>query len=62
MRDPTFAPAYRVLNPSADYEYHNVNMPMPRAIKSPNNLDTLKAAFGPTGSACKGCHDTYRKD
>jgi cytochrome c556 len=27
-----------------------------------NNLDNLKAAFGPTGGACKNCHDTYRKD
>ena len=44
VRDPTFAPAYRVLQPAADYEYHNVNMPMPRAIKSPNNLDTLMRA------------------
>ena len=43
-RDPTFAPAYRVLQPGADYEYHNVAMPMPRAIKSPNNLDTLLRA------------------
>lgn len=32
------------------------------AAAKTNNLDTLKAAFGSTGSACKGCHDTYRKD
>lgn len=41
VRDPTFAPAYRALQPGADYEYHNTKMPMPRAIKSPGNLDTL---------------------
>lgn len=41
VRNPAFAPAYRVLQPGADYEYHNVKMPMPRAIKSPANLDTL---------------------
>ncbi len=41
VRDPAFAPAYRVLQPGADYEYHNTSMPMPRAIKSPANLDTL---------------------
>ena len=31
------------------------------AAKS-GNLDSIKAAFGPTGQACKGCHDTYRKE
>lgn len=41
VRDPTFAPAFRVLTPGADYEYHNTKMPMPRAIKSPTSLDTL---------------------
>jgi len=40
-RDPAFAPAYRAVQPGADYEYHNTVMPLPRAIKSPTNLDTL---------------------
>ena len=31
------------------------------AAKS-GNLDSIKAAFGPTGQACKGCHDTYRNE
>jgi cytochrome c556 len=31
------------------------------AAKS-GNLDTIKAAFGPVGQACKGCHDHFRKD
>ena len=31
------------------------------AAKS-GSLDNLKAAFGPTGQACKACHDTYRKE
>lgn len=31
------------------------------AAKS-GNLDTLKAAFGPTAQSCKACHDNYRKD
>ena len=26
------------------------------------NLDAIKAAAGETGKACKGCHDTYRKE
>jgi cytochrome c556 len=26
------------------------------------NLDAIKAAVGETGKACKGCHDTYRKE
>jgi cytochrome c556 len=26
------------------------------------NLDTIKAAVGETGKACKACHDTYRKE
>ena len=31
------------------------------AAKS-GNLDTLKAAFGPVGAACKACHEDFRKD
>lgn len=31
------------------------------AAKS-GNQDTIKAAFGPVGQACKGCHDHFRKD
>ena len=26
------------------------------------NVDTIKAAVGATGGACKGCHDSYRKE
>ena len=26
------------------------------------NIDTIKAAVGETGKACKACHDTYRKE
>jgi cytochrome c556 len=29
------------------------------AAKS-NNLDALKAAFGPVGASCKACHDDFR--
>ena len=31
------------------------------AAKS-GNIDTVKAAFGAAGQACKGCHDNYRKE
>ena len=31
-----------------------------QAAAKGNNLDTLKAAFGPVGQACKGCHDDFR--
>lgn len=31
------------------------------AAKS-GNIDTLKAAAGETGKACKACHDSYRKE
>ena len=31
------------------------------AAKS-GNLDQIKAAFGPVGSACKACHDDFRKE
>ncbi|HMM85513.1 cytochrome c [Azohydromonas sp.] len=31
------------------------------AAKS-NNLDQLKAAFGPAAQSCKACHDNFRKD
>ena len=27
-----------------------------------SNIDAIKAAVGDTGKACKGCHDTYRKE
>ncbi|MBL8325916.1 MAG: cytochrome c [Rubrivivax sp.] len=30
------------------------------AAAKTNNLDTLKAAFGEVGKACKGCHDNFR--
>lgn len=26
------------------------------------NLESLKAAFGPTAATCKACHDKFRKD
>lgn len=29
------------------------------AVKS-GNFDNVKAAFGPVGGSCKGCHDDYR--
>jgi cytochrome c556 len=31
------------------------------AVKT-GNLDNIKAAVGPVGQTCKGCHDTFRKD
>ena len=31
-----------------------------QAATRSNNLDTIKAAFGPVGQTCKGCHDDYR--
>jgi cytochrome c556 len=30
------------------------------AAAKTNNLDSLKAAFGPVAQSCKGCHDNYR--
>ena len=32
------------------------------AAAKTNNLDNLKAAFGPTANTCKGCHEAFRKD
>lgn len=32
------------------------------AAAKTNNVDNLKAAFGPTAGTCKACHDAYRKD
>ena len=32
------------------------------AAAKTGNLDSIKAAVGATGSACKACHDTYRKE
>lgn len=32
------------------------------AAAKTGNQDTIKAAFGPVGQACKGCHDHFRKD
>ncbi len=30
------------------------------AAAKTNNLDNLKAAFGPTAGTCKACHDAYK--
>ena len=30
------------------------------AAAKTNNLDNLKAAFGPTAESCKSCHDNFR--
>ncbi|AMO22973.1 cytochrome c [Ramlibacter solisilvae] len=32
------------------------------AAAKTNNLDNLKAAFGPTANSCKACHDAFRKE
>lgn len=32
------------------------------AAAKTGNLDNIKAAFGPAGSACKACHEDFRKD
>ena len=32
------------------------------AAAKTGNVDTIKAAAGAVGKACKGCHDTYRKE
>lgn len=31
-----------------------------QAAAKTNNLDNLKAAFGPAAASCKTCHDAYR--
>ncbi len=31
-----------------------------QAAAKTNNLDNIKAAFGPAGATCKACHDAYR--
>ena len=32
------------------------------AAAKTGNIDTIKAAVGETGKACKACHDNYRKE
>ncbi len=32
------------------------------AAAKTNNLDNLKAAFGPAAATCKACHDSYRNN
>ncbi|MEY4752561.1 MAG: hypothetical protein RJA44_236 [Pseudomonadota bacterium] len=32
------------------------------AAAKTNDLAKLKAAFGPVGQSCKGCHDNFRKE
>jgi len=32
------------------------------AAAKTGNQDTIKAAFGPVGQACKACHDNFRKE
>lgn len=31
-------------------------------VAKAGNIDTIKAAVGETGKACKACHDVYRKE
>ena len=31
-------------------------------VAKTGNIDTIKAAVGATGAACKACHDSYRKE
>lgn len=31
-------------------------------VAKTGNIDTIKAAVGETGKACKACHDAYRKE
>jgi hypothetical protein len=63
VRDATFAPAFRVLQAGADYEYHNTPIPMPRAIKSPTSLDTLPVLKGtPNASETLDRYATYMMD
>ena len=38
------------------------NMAKLDAAARSGNLDTIKAAVGDTGKACKSCHDSYRKE
>ena len=38
------------------------NMVKLQAAAQSGNLDTMKAAAGDTGKACKNCHDNYRKE
>ncbi len=33
-----------------------------QAATKTGNLDQIKAAFGPVGQTCKGCHDEFRAD
>jgi len=32
------------------------------AVVKTGKLDDIKAAFGPTGGSCKGCHDDFRAE
>lgn len=47
-------------NDGFDKMYAQMDKLIP-AAKSGNQAD-LKAAFGPTGRTCKGCHDDFRKE
>lgn len=37
--DPVWSSAYRAQQPGAEFNYHNTQMPMPRALVKPTNLD-----------------------
>ncbi len=39
--DPVWSSAYRAQQPGAEFNYHNTQMPMPRALVKPTNLDGL---------------------
>ena len=52
--DPVFAPTYRVAHPGVGYQHHNTNMPMPRNIVHPTNLDQLLAVVQDAGNRRRG--------
>ncbi len=50
VRDPELGAAFRVFQPGADFEHNTVRMPMPRAVKRPNNLDSLMRTVQDAGT------------
>lgn len=43
--DPVWSSAYRAEQPGTEFNYHNTQMPMPRALVKPTNLDGLLATL-----------------
>jgi len=57
-----YSPSPKIWDNKADFEAHVASFAkaVAAAKSSVKDADTLKAALGPIGKSCGGCHETFR--